>query len=140
MPNWCGNHLTISHKDIEKLKEFQSAYNSNRTCSHYLPVAKDTEAQLEAWGTKWDFGRDGGPEAVIKGNSIYVSFSTAWSPPLGLYSHLAAKDYAIDATFCELGEGFVGYCCDGMYRFFDLDYAPDALREEWELYLTEEEA
>lgn len=139
MPNWCGNHLTISHKNPQKLDEFCNAYNSNTTCSHYLPVTADVDAQTNAWGTKWDFGKEDGSEAVVRNNSIYVSFGTAWTPPLGLYSYLADDGYAIDATFCEPGVGFVGYCCDGMHRFFDLDSAPEALREEWELDLVDDE-
>ena len=43
MPNWCLNHLTISHPDMDRVDRFESAYMRSDLCETFLPEPKDDE-------------------------------------------------------------------------------------------------
>lgn len=143
MPNWCMNNLSVSHDDPAKLQEFVDAYNSGKTCEHFLPVPQgyyDDERWygwcIENWGTKWDFGKDEYDEPVaIENESVSISFDSAWSPPTQFYEHLHDEHgYGIKASYWEPGMAFCGWWTDGdddYYEYVDKDEIPHGLWDEF---------
>jgi hypothetical protein len=140
------NNMTLAHKDNSKLQEFVDAYNSGRTCEHYLPVPKEYYEDtgpfprwynycVNTWGTKWDFGKDEYDDpAVIEDNLVRVSFNTAWSPPNGLYDELHRQDYILTGSYWEPGMGFCGTIEHGMdlyVEYQDHTEIPDNLWDEY---------
>ena len=128
MPNWCMNNLTVSHGDPAKLQEFVDAYNSGKTCEHYLPVPSgyyDDESWydwcIQNWGTKWDFGkREHDDPVTVEGNKVVVSFDTAWSPPVEFYGQLVDLEYNVRASYFEPGLAFCGIwdnCIDNYIEY-----------------------
>jgi hypothetical protein len=43
MPNWCSNHLTITHEDPEKLQAVANAYNQGAFLKTLLPYPKELD-------------------------------------------------------------------------------------------------
>lgn len=132
MPNWCLNNLTISHEDRSKVMEFVHAYKEGRACEHYLPVPKDENGELicdefsphdwyrwriNNWGTKWDIGSDNnelhGLNPTIVDNEATMTFDSAWSPPVGLYTKLHQLGFSVEATYFEPGMAYCGIWHDG---------------------------
>lgn len=145
MPNWCLNHLTISHPDMDRVDRFESAYMRSDLCETFLPEPKDDEGnpvvgadydengnfkmpdwynwRLANWGTKWDFGydTDRGLKPTRVDNEVTVRFDTAWSPPLGLYECLNALGYSVQAYYFEPGMCFAGEWIDGEDTYYEND-------------------
>lgn len=64
------------------------------------------------WGTKWSVGGD---DVSVSGyneydRAIYISFDTAWSPPMRILEQLSAKypDLIVHIKYAEMGMGFIG--------------------------------
>jgi hypothetical protein len=64
------------------------------------------------WGTKWGVGGD---DVSVSGynpydRAIYISFDTAWSPPMRILEQLSAKypDLIVHIKYAEMGMGFIG--------------------------------
>ena len=145
MPNWCLNHLTISHPDTDRVDRFESAYMRGDVCETFLPEPKDDEGnpivgadydengkfkmpdwyewRIANWGTKWDFGydTDRGLQPTRVDNEVTVRFDTAWSPPLGLYECLNALGYSVQAYYFEPGMCFAGEWIDGVDTYWEND-------------------
>lgn len=137
MPNWCANNLTVEHDDPAMIARLVKAYNEDRTCEEFLPGCEgDKEEAVEKWGTKWDFGADGGicsPE--LEPNKFQCSFETAWSPPVGLYAELKRLGYRVDATYFEPGMSFCGIWKDGeddCTEYKDHSQIPERIRREYD--------
>jgi hypothetical protein len=127
MPNYCSNHLVLSHEDSAKLQEFCDAFNNNWTCHHFCPLPEFFDSgstkeqilnrisvQIDTWGTKWDFGEDDSDDqAEVKNNTVQVFFSTAWSPPTGLYKKLEELGFQVNAAYYEPGEKLCGLFVEG---------------------------
>ena len=95
---------------------------------------------IDHWGTKWDFGGDGfEAEASDDGKSVFLSFSTAWSPPITFYQEMEDElGFRITATYFEPGMSFVGEYADGSDDVFEIDPAdfsniPENLREDYDI-------
>jgi hypothetical protein len=136
------NNLYISHSDHSKLQEFVDAYNSGKTCSHYLPCPEGEDWykwQCNNWGTKWDFGRDEYYDpAKIEDGKVVVSFNTAWSPPIQFYEKLVELDYNLRATYFEPGMSYCGIWDNGVDNYIEYggvddkrDMIPVALWNEY---------
>ena len=98
------------------------------------------EWAVNNWGTKWDISSDDGEPTKQDLNSITISFSTAWSPPVGFYDKMTKLGFDVVAFYLEEGMGFVGkytnedgdeeYTFDGRE---DLEDIPDDIRTFWDL-------
>ena len=95
---------------------------------------------IDHWGTKWDFGGDGfEAEATDDGKSVFLSFSTAWSPPITFFQEMEDEfGFRITATYFEPGMCFVGEYADGSDDCYEIDPAdfsniPDDLREQYDI-------
>jgi len=155
MPNWCLNHLTVSHPEKEKVDRFEDAYMRGDVCEAFLPEPKDDEGnpivgadydengnfkmpdwylwRIKNWGCKWTFGydEDRGLKPTRVDNEVTVRFDTAWSPPLGLYERLKVLGYTVKAYYFEPGMCFAGEWIDGEDTYYenDMDSFSDMVHE-----------
>lgn len=142
MPNWCYNNLDITATTDEQkavLEQVSKAEPAEGFIGMFLPlpeILKDTtsptpqdidEVQQQAmiaqtgydnwydwqvanWGTKWD------PELIdcdFDGETLSVSFDSAWSPPIAFYEWLVEQGYEVSANYYEPGMDLGGFWTDG---------------------------
>lgn len=131
MPNWCSNDLTLSHSDASKvegliryLEDCEKKDDADVQMFQYLrprPTNQEDnwyDWNVSNWGTKWDanvyssFAGDG---------HVYVSFDTAWGPPIALYDYLTAEGWVVEALYAEPGVGFCGSYSDGAEDSYEYD-------------------
>ena len=132
MPNWCDNSVTLRHEDKAKIdaldaelsKKTEGHYGSQGQMFEHLRPNPAGEWQydwsVENWGSKWDAGiidwerRDD--------NEIWVSFESAWSPPVALYDYLVEQGWEVEALYYEPGMGYAGQCTtDGGDDYYEYD-------------------
>lgn len=167
MPNWCYNSVRFSNKDKTKVdalvKELEKGQEA-AVFNHLYPMPEELrqteapnrdEAQakemtekygysnwydwcVNEWGSKWD--ATVGSWNLDEDGTIFMSFDTAWAPPIELYEKLTAEGWEVYATYLEEGMAFVGEFvdgCDNYYEYGDAtadtirDYIPEHLDEEW---------
>jgi hypothetical protein len=110
MPNWCDNHLTLRHKDANKLEAAIEAFKENKLFQHFIPLPEtgwDWNFCVENWGTKWESEYDES-NLTMEGNTVRCTFLTAWSPPIGVYKAMCEQGFEVEAMYCEPGMCFVG--------------------------------
>jgi hypothetical protein len=73
---------------------------------------------VKQWGTKWDVEIASTVEQ--DSNTVYASFDSAWSPPIGVYEALQADGFTVTAYYYEPGMGFVGKWQDGVDEYYEL--------------------
>jgi len=155
MPNWCANNVTINHDDPAKLTELVDAYKRGKLMEHFLPTPKDETGELDKdwynwrcnqWGTKWDIGGEDAfcERMVTADNTVVLSFSSAWSPPIEFYKFMKGQGFDIRASYFEPGMAFCGDWIDGMDNYYEGEWRdfPDHLIQEYnmdEFYEEEEE-
>jgi hypothetical protein len=140
MPNWCMNNLTITGNP-EKLAAIKAAADKGEMLQHMVPMPKellDTTSpsdgpnwyswRLEHWGTKWDNGEAYGD---IDGDTLSLSFDTAWGPPTAAYENYTNEntDIHIEAGYYEPGMAFVGNYDSGLGT--DISWDIDFSEEDW---------
>ena len=145
MPNWCDNTVYITHDDPKKIQILVDAWKANKFFGTIYPEpdynkveVRPTFPQIKGnndpvkpesawwdwrvqnWGTKWEITTD---EAYIDihENEIRVGFSTAWSPPTGIYDRLVNDGYSVDAYYYESGCAFCGHYSDGNDETYGID-------------------
>lgn len=133
MPNWCLNCVNISHADKAMMDRLGDAVNENGKglFMEFFPTPKkltemtapitgdDAKANIaefgasdwyhwnvENWGTKWDatvtdFDR-------LTENEAFLTFDTAWGPPVTFYEKMTALGFKIDALYSETDMCFAG--------------------------------
>src|SRR6056297_324633 len=72
------------------------------------------------WGTKWDISK-GDLEAEANGNSLELTFDTAWSPPVEAMETAEEQGFKVELLFYEPGVGFCGIYEDGDYIELEAD-------------------
>ena len=142
MPNWCYNNLDITAtNDLQKaqLDKVSRAEPADGFIGMFMPlpeILKDTTSptpanidtvqqstmiaqtgfdnwydwQVANWGTKWD------PEIMdcdYDGETLSVSFDSAWSPPIAFYEWLVEQGYEVSANYHEPGMDFAGEWVNG---------------------------
>lgn len=86
------------------------------------------EFNTTRWGTKWDaYEID---TLADEGNTLTLSFETAWSPPVSIYATLHARGFDVEATFCESGSDFIGYWKNGTDHTTALSVAVPAVFDD----------
>jgi hypothetical protein len=112
MPNHCKNILVITSDNAGLL---QSLMNELKQADSYevdflsklVPFTEETNYVwdydwcVENWGTKWDIFDI--VHASLEGDTLTVSFSTAWSPPIPAVEK-AADTYGFVWTLSWLEE------------------------------------
>ena len=136
MPNWCNNHVILSHKNKEMIDRAVKAAVEGKFLGEFIPCPAELldttagygdesnqnkrESNLEKygfadwydwcvnnWGTKWDVGAENGIER-INDTSLEFSFDSAWSPPTTAFEKLCGMGFEITAYYNETGMAFCG--------------------------------
>jgi hypothetical protein len=133
MPNWCTNNAEIHHDDPKQIERVVEAFKRGDLCETFLPIkqlptSEQYDAAINTWGTKWDVGQDDGAVSISEdGKSVYLSFESAWTPPVGLYNELVRLGFDVIAEYFEPGVAFVGQYENGTDECFD--YSSDTIDE-----------
>jgi len=127
MPNWCFNSAVLRNEDKTKIDALEQELMRNQDQQLFgalVPRPADQEDNwydwnTENWGTKWE-------ASVIdwertNDNEIFVSFDTAWAPPIAFYNTITNGGWNIEAQYCEPGMGYVGQYVDGIDDYYDYD-------------------
>jgi hypothetical protein len=137
MPNWCSNHVTLSHDDSEKIdilvEEFQKPDDDQKPFQLLRPRPADQDENwygwnCDNWGTKWDVNVFNYER--IDDNTITFSFDSAWSPPIALYEFLESEGWLVKAYYHEPGMNFAGIYQDGFDEYYELASSAEELREQ----------
>lgn len=98
MPNWVYNSVSL-HAPTEQLRDFYDTLcvqdgDKEPAFSFQAIIPRPTEEDENwynwnstNWGTKWDAG-DGWVE--LEEDYLSIRFDTAWSPPIPIFSEIAA--------------------------------------------------
>ena len=135
MPNWCANTLMLTHSDSSMIDRVEKSVNTESLFEELAPLGEWAyDPAVEKWGTKWDI-TDG--EMVDRNDdTITVSFSTAWSPPINFYEELIRQGFKVTADYFEPGMGYIGTYIDGEDEDYEIDSdnlenIPEDLKEKW---------
>ena len=75
---------------------------------------------VNKWGTKWDVGGDSDEVVLEEGQTdATLWFSSAWSPPVGVYEALVEQGFEVRAYYYEPGMAFVGCWDNGNDEFYE---------------------
>ena len=90
MPNWCMNTLVVSGEGVEAFAVEAGGGDAAGWLSlHRLDPIPDGGDASEHWGTKWDLDDEASP--LWDDGVLSYHFSSAWSPPVEAFEHIAAK-------------------------------------------------
>lgn len=124
MPNWCDNAatLTSSKEKINALVAVLEDKDNQQVFQHLRPRPESEEENwydwnINFWGTKWDISLIDWDR--YDDETIWISFETAWSPPISLYEFLAENGWHVDAVYHEGGMGFCGKWEDGEDDYYE---------------------
>lgn len=144
MPNWCSNHISLTHDDPAMIKKVSDNYLAPLTALVPQPesiasgcerlIDKDTSEnwydwRIANWGTKWDIELE---NIIVSsdGKTLTANFASAWSPPIEAYEKLKEQGYKISAFYSEMMMGFAGRFEDGMQEFIpSVNFEKDNWRE-----------
>jgi hypothetical protein len=128
MPNWCDNSMRVSHSDKSKVDALEAVLQSDDkgVFQHLLPMPESEQDNwydwnINNWGTKWEC-------SIIDwercdDNSIWISFESAWSPPIALYEHIYHElDWQVEGLYHEGGCAFCGIWKDGDDDFYEYNF------------------
>jgi hypothetical protein len=140
MPNWCDNSVTLCHDNRSKIDALEAALSSDKqeVFQHLRPNPTgewDYGWSVENWGTKWDISVTDWERQ--DDNSIWISFNTAWAPPIALYEFLYDEEWQVEAFYNEGGMAFCGmfnHGCDESFEYSSddlesIEALPDDLQE-----------
>jgi len=124
MPNWCDNSVRLTHSDKSKIDALEAVLQSEdkQVFQHLRPSSTgewEYDWSVTNWGTKWEM-------SVIdwdrsEDNTIWISFETAWAPPLALYEFLHSEEWEIEGFYHEPGMTFCGCYKDGYDDYYEYD-------------------
>lgn len=147
MPNWCENSLYISHEDSKMIEKLTTAWDQNKFFGTIFPEPDYNKVKVKPmfpeikgnndpvspesawwdwrvrnWGTKWEIASNDYEKPTVDsdGKSMKVYFSTAWSPPTGIYDRLSNDGYSVDAYYYEGGCAFCGRYVDGYDETYEI--------------------
>lgn len=141
MPNWCQNVAYIKNEDkaeLEKIVKELDKGNEAKLFNSLVPNPSgewDYNWSVENWGTKWDASVY---EYSMEEEHLYISFDTAWGPPIEFYNKLCDMGYRVEAFYREEGMCFAGWYYEGDDSYYEYanmsadeiaDYLPEQLDE-----------
>jgi hypothetical protein len=106
MPNWCSNNVTLRHSDKKKMAVLLTEFNKGGENAKFFNVLR------KKWGYNVNAHED-------QDGNIWISFETAWSPPIALYEYLTKNGWAVEAYYSEPGMQFCGSWIDGIEDHYD---------------------
>ena len=120
MPNWCMNNVTLRHEDPAMIQRAITAFENEKLLEEFVPLPDNTwnyEFCVSNWGTKWDVG---GELDIISKNVVNLSFDSAWSPPIDVFSKMEELGFEVEAFYYEPGMCFCGKYTDGYDDYYEL--------------------
>jgi hypothetical protein len=134
VPNWCNNAVIIEHENTYMIDKIEKACKDGNLLAVLRPLPGgewNYDWCVSNWGTKWDVD----PHYYNReGNSISISFDSAWSPPIEAYQFAESElGYYIRAYYIESGMCFSGEYESG--ELWDRGYPTD--KNDLEKYLDE---
>jgi len=119
MPNHCNNTLTIKSDNTGFLQDLMNELKMDdsdnpKFLEKLVPFTAETNYEwgydwcVENWGTKWDIFDL--TYASLDGDTLELSFTTAWTPPVeALVTGMLKHGYTFDLFYEEGGCCFIGY-------------------------------
>jgi len=101
----------------------QYAKTEEEKAQAYMPTINPSnwwDWRVQHWGTKWEIETKG-YDINISDHEISFSFSSAWSPPVGIYQKLAEQGFEVEATYYESGCAFCGYWTNDLEDCYDIE-------------------
>ena len=152
MPNHISNVLTITGEktDIKKLIQKVRGKKSDFSFESFFPMPEHIDPnessaapawydwRVANWGTKWDCYEVS--SISMEGDSIILSFQTAWSTPVPAFIKLSTL-FPDVTIVCEFADEDMG-CNVGQYNikngevinFNCLDYSEDSVKLAQRIY------
>ena len=140
MHNWCDNTMKVSHSDKSKVdalaaemsKKNADGHSIAETFQHLRPNPSgewDYDWSCENWGTKWE--ADIIDWDQYDDNTIWISFNSAWSPPINLYEYLVEEGWEVEAFYHESGCAFCGkFTNEDGDEYYEYDFSDRSTIEE----------
>jgi len=143
MPNWCQNVAYIKHEDkaeIDKIITELEKKDKAQLFNSLIPNPSgewDYNWSVQNWGCKWDasvYDYSFDEEA----NHLYISFDTAWGPPIVFYEKLGEMGFEVEAFYREEGMAFAGWYIDGEDNYYEYgNMTADEIEEQLPTNLDE---
>jgi hypothetical protein len=141
MPNWCDNSLTVRHADKSKLDALEAELSKDENTqllAHFRPYEGEWDYGwcIENWGTKWDASIVSWERTAD--DTIFISFETAWGPPITLYEYIEQDGWEVEGLYNEPGMAFAGIYEDGADNYYEYgELSADEIEDELPTILEE---
>jgi hypothetical protein len=124
MPNYCQNHVQLSHSDAAMITRARAAFSDGRFLQEFVPSPRDPDGAIAMWGTKYICDGDGGTITDVADGAIELDFRSPWAPPYLAYEKLAALGFGINATYDDHRQMFGGTWCNGKHDSYEWGKSP----------------
>jgi hypothetical protein len=111
--NW-KDYDKQNHEYQKELQDAREALNMK-----YFGYKDWYDYCVSNWGTKWDVHGEGRP-AVLEGDTLILSFDSAWSPPIDAYKKLEEMGFEVWAMYFEGGMMYCGSYGRGTDEYMDI--------------------
>jgi len=137
MPNWCYNNLDITAKtpeQMELLERVSKAEAADGFIGMFLPLPEALNDTVKGSGEEaqevWVDGCNNWYDWQVQydGETLSVSFDSAWSPPIAFYEWLVENGYEVSANYYEPGMDYAGEWVNG--DDFMLENISDLARQD----------
>jgi hypothetical protein len=141
MPNWCDNSVTVRHADKSKLDALEAELSKDENTqllAHFRPYEGEWDYGwcIENWGTKWDASIVSWERTAD--DTIFISFETAWGPPITLYEYIEQDGWEVEGLYNEPGMAFAGIYEDGADNYYEYgELSADEIEDELPTILEE---
>ena len=110
----------------KELREFKNELNIK-----YFGYPDWYTWRVAKWGSKWDVGIEcGGGDGYcsLEDGTLYLSFLSAWSPPVEFYKHLVELGFVVHATYYEMGCAFCGIFDNDTDECYEIQDDPEWIK------------
>lgn len=124
MPNWCNNHVEISHEDPAMISRVIKSFVTGNLLEEFVPVPFDKDSEevynfrVNEWGVKWDVGGNDATVDQVDPDFAVLNFDSAWVPPLAAFEKMLNMGFGIVAYYYEPGMQFAGIWDNGGNEFY----------------------
>jgi hypothetical protein len=134
MPNWCQNVAYIKHEDKAELDKIVAELDKKGEAKLFESLVPNPSGEwsydwsVENWGTKWEASVY---EYSLEDEHLYISFDTAWGPPIEFYNKILQLGYEVKAFYREEGMCFAGVYEDGDDDYYEYaNMSADEIEEQ----------
>ena len=130
----------IDHKDYDKQNhEYQRELQKVRENLNmkYFGYKDWYDFSVANWGTKWDVHGEGRP-ANLNGDTLILSFDSAWSPPIEAYKKLVEMGFGVYAMYYESGMCYCGSWSNDSDEYMDIAGNSDWVKRNVPSYIDDE--